>query len=518
MSLDITRRLRSGRATRPMMLLAALFVVALLASGCTMIVTDGPKPPASHALPPKPGGPLEALERAFVARAATGQSGFRVLDAAEDALLWRLALIDSAAHTLDLQYYLWYEHDSGLLMMTRVRDAADRGVRVRLILDDMDTDGTESLLAIVEGHPNVEVRLFNPFRFRAWPGRAIELAERLERLNRRMHNKLLLADGRAVIVGGRNVGDAYFGLDPDLNFRDLDLLGVGPVARQGAHDFDRFWNSDWVVSAAALASAATPEDRARLESRLETSPSLARFPPRPADWRAALADLAPTLHAGTASASTDTPRGDFIARRTPAAVRAVLRSAQREVQIVNAYVIPDEALMADLRALVRRGVPVRLLTNSLASSDVPAVNGHYKRFRRPLIDAGVELFETRPDAAIRTELADTPPIRARHMGQHAKAIVIDQTRVFIGSMNLDPRSTSLNSETGIIVESASLGETVAGMLERDMRPENAWRVTLAPDGELRWIAGEEELVFEPARSLWQRVKDGLAILLPPDFY
>ncbi len=520
--LVITRRLRLGHAVRPMMLLAALLVSLLLAPGCAMIDTSGPRPPASTALPPSLDGPFATLENAFAARAGTGRSGFRVLDTAEDALRWRLALIDSATHALDIQYYLWYEHDSGLLMMKRVRDAADRGVRVRLILDDMDTDGAENLLAIVEGHPNVEVRLFNPFRFRAWPGRAIELAERLERLNRRMHNKLLLADTRAVIVGRRNVGDEYFGLDSAFNFRDLDLLGIGPVARQGARDFDRFWNSEWVVSAAGLAGPATPEERAallqRLEARLAAAPALARFPPRPRDWHAEFAELLPTLHAGVARASADTPRGEEIARRTPAALRAVLRSARSEVLIVNAYVIPDDALMADLRALVQRGVRVRLLTNSLASNDVPAVNGHYKRFRKPLIDAGVELFETRPDAAIRTDVADTAPVRARHMGQHAKAIVIDRMRVFMGSMNLDPRSTNLNSENGIVVESASLGEVVARILERDMQPENAWRVAIGEDGALRWVAGDEELVFEPARSLWQRVKDSFAILLPADFY
>ena len=499
-----------------------MLAAALLVAGCSTLPIEIPRPPASFAQPLQPTGPFAAMEAALVARAGSGRSGFHVLDSAEDALRWRLALIDSAAHALDIQYYLWYDHDSGLLMMKRVLDAADRGVHVRLILDDLDTDSTEGTLALVDGHPNVEVRLFNPFRFRTWPGRAIELAERLERLNRRMHNKLLLADSRAVIVGGRNIGDEYFGLDDRFNFRDLDLLGLGPVARQGARDFDRFWNSEWVVPVAALQIETTAADRAalkqRLETRLATVPALQRFPPLPQDWRAALDALGPALHVGIARAPADTPRGAEIARRTPAAIRAVLRSAQCEVLIVNAYVIPDDALMNDLRELVRRGVRVRLLTNSLASNDVPAVNGHYKRFRKPLIEAGVELFETRDDAAIKATVADTPPTQARHMGQHAKAIVIDRARVFIGSMNLDPRSTNLNSENGVIVESASLGAAVATILERDTLPENAWRVTVGPDGELRWVAGDQELVFEPARNLWQRVKDSLAVFLPPDFY
>jgi cardiolipin synthase C len=515
--MGLPERLRIDRMTWLIMLVATLFV-----AGCTTLPSDLPRPPPSFAQPLRPTGPFAAMEAELVARAGPDRSGFHVLDTAEDALRWRLALVDSAAHTLDIQYYLWYDHDSGLLMMKRVLDAADRGVRVRLILDDIDTDSTQSTLAFVDGHPNVEVRLFNPFRFRTWPGRAIELAERLERLNRRMHNKLLLADTRAVIVGGRNIGDEYFGLDADFNFRDLDLLGIGPVARQSARDFDRFWNSEWVVPAAALETGTTAADRAALkldlEARLGADPAMRRFPPQPRDWGRELARLGPALHVGVARAAADTPRGDEIARRTPAAIRAVLRSAQREALIVNAYVIPDDALMADLRDLVRRGVRVRLLTNSLASNDVPAVNGHYKRWRKPLIEAGIELFETRNDAAIKSEVADTPPTRARHMGQHAKAIVIDRARVFIGSMNLDPRSTNLNSENGVIVESASLGAAVAAILERDTLPENAWRVTIAADGELRWVAGDEELVFEPARSFWQRVKDSLAVFLPPDFY
>jgi putative cardiolipin synthase len=507
----------------------------LIALGLAACASIDPPPPLPRGAPsvavaPKPGGLLADVEAQVARASGANRSGFHLLDSNEDGLRWRLALADSAAHTLDLQYYVWWGDEAGSLLMRRVLDAADRGVKVRMILDDLSTVLADAAsprvrdreIGLFDSHPNVEIRLFNAWHRRTLVGRAVETVERLERMNHRMHNKLLVADNRGAIIGGRNIGNEYFGLSPEFNFRDLDVMGVGPVARQASSVFDRFWNSEWVTPSATFYDATSRGDpkarREVVDAKLASAPNLARFSLRQRDWRAEFADVARQFHFGTSQVHTDTPRPDALGRHMPDAMRALFGAARRELLITNAYIIPDEAEVAHLREIAGRGARIRILTNSLASHDVPAVNSHYKQWRRRIVDAGVELHEARHDAEIRGALADTAPTRSEFMGLHVKAAIVDRTRVFIGSMNLDPRSTNLNSENGVIVESASLGATVATLLERDTLPANAWRVTIAPDGELRWIAGEQELVFEPARNLWQRVKDSLAIFLPPDFY
>jgi putative cardiolipin synthase len=199
-------------------------------------------------------------------------------------------------------------------------------------------------------------------------------------------------------------------------------------------------------------------------------------------------------------------------------VRKLMASAQHELLLTNSNLIPDDEDIALFRELTMHGVRIRLLTNSLASQDVPAVNAHYKRWRGPLIEAGVQLFEWRPDAAVRATVADTPPVEAKFAGLHVKALVIDRREVFIGSMNLDPRSEELNSEMGVAVESPALAEAMAALIERDMQPENAWAVTRTEKGALRWTAGNQVLTRQPARSLWQRTQDIFFMLFPRNLY
>jgi putative cardiolipin synthase len=403
-------------------------------------------------------------------------------------------------------------------------------VKVRVILDDLSTlledDRTLKIrdwqTATLNAHPNIELRLFNAFRARSFAGRAFDFLKNMDLMNQRMHNKLLVADNRAAILGGRNIGNEYFGFATEFNFRDLDLLGVGAVSRQASNVFDRFWNSNWVVPASALELHATRRDlRAQLPAilaKLAGSAVTAKFPLSHADWSEALAELARTAQVGNSHVLTDVPSGDVVRHRMPAAIREFMKSAQSELLIINAYVIPDEQDIEAFRELHARGVKVRMLTNSLASQDVPAVNSHYKRWRKPLIDAGVELYEARPDAAIRTTLADTPPNVAKFMGLHVKAIVVDGKALFVGSMNLDPRSEELNSEMGVVVESDALARQIAGIMERDMQPENAWRVTRNARGQLEWTAGPERLTRQPARGAWQRTQDILFMLFPRNLY
>jgi putative cardiolipin synthase len=509
--------------------LVALWVVLCL-GGCASLPESLPQGAPGYALPPQPGGALASLEERLSQRAGPEQSGFVLLDSNEQGLRWRLALIDSAKHSLDLQYYVWWGDESGDLLMKRVIDAADRGVKVRLILDDLSTmleDESHPKLrdtdaAVIDAHPNIAIRLFNPWRSRPLGSRAVEMIDRMERLNHRMHNKLLIADNRATILGGRNIGNEYFGLSPAFNFRDLDALGVGPVARQASAVFDRFWNSEWVAPVAALDVAATPNDlrQASLEMRrkLASAPSLVRFPIDHQDWDTDLEDLVSQMHFGTSRLHTDRPDPDAVAHHMPDAIRTLLGSATSEVLIVNAYIIPGEHAIQRMRDQIANGIRIRMLTNSLASHDVPAVNSHYKQWRKPLLDAGIELYEARSDAAVQPAVADTPPTQAGYMGLHMKAMVIDRKRVFIGSMNLDPRSWEINSEMGIVVESPSLAEALAETMERDMAPENAWRVGIDGEGRITWIAGDKVVTQQPARNVWQRVEDVFFMPFPGELY
>ncbi len=515
--------LNARLATLALLLLAGV-------SGCATLPEHPPLPPPSHAIPPQPGGALADVESGLGAKLEVAESGWHLLDSNEEALRWRIAVVDAAEHSLDIQSYFWWEDETGDLLMKHVVDAADRGVRVRIILDDITTvlkdhrhlKMRDWQTSVLNAHKNIELRLFNAFRVRSLLGRAFEFMRRMELLNQRMHNKLLVADNRAAILGGRNVGNEYFGFAEEFNFRDIDVLGVGPIARQTSIGFDRFWNSEWVVQVSALNMKATTQDlddaKPGVLAKIEGSPVLERLPLNRADWKQPLTKLAAGMHAGPSRVLTDVPASGEVHHRMPAAMRRLMESARKELLIINSYVIPDQEEIDFLKSLTGRGVKVRFLTNSLASQDVPAVNSHYKSWRKPLIAAGVELYETRPDAAIQALVADTPPVKAKSMGLHVKAIAVDRARVFIGSMNLDPRSEELNSEMGVVIESVPLAQQLAGIMERDTQPENAWRVTTSPKGRLRWTAGTEVLTRQPARGTWQRMQDVFFMAFPRRLY
>jgi len=504
--------------------------LALFLAGCATLPAELPQGPEGFALAPQPDGPLFEVEKTFAMPVGPDVSGFRLLASNEEALRWRLALIDSARHSLDLQYYVWWGDEAGSLLIKRLTMAADRGVRVRIIVDDLTTmlaDATNPKLrdgaaAVIDAHPNIEIRLFNPWRARSLAGRLFESVLHLERVNQRMHNKLMIADNRAAVIGGRNVGNEYFGLSPEFNFQDLDTLGIGPVARQASGVFDRFWNSELVVPAGALGLEATPEDLeaglALVTRRLDAAPALSHFAIEAHDWDVELAELPDALRPGTSRVYTDSPEEDGVDHLMPQAIRELLESAEHEVLIANAYIIPGDATIEWLKSQTARGVRYRILTNSLASHDVPAVNAHYKLWRRDLLRAGAELYETRPDAAVQPLLVDTPPVTAEFMGLHMKAVVVDGKRAFIGSMNFDPRSWRINSEMGVIVESTGLAADLQSAIARDMQPENAWQVTLAPDGQMLWTIDDEVWRWQPARSFWQRVEDLLFMAMPKELY
>ncbi len=459
-----------------------------------------PKPPPGQALAPRADGPLAATENRLRAEHGEGASGFLLLSRNEEALLWRLALVDSARHSLDLQYYVWFGDKSGQLLLARVIAAADRGVRVRLLFDDLNTllhdmssvELRDAALALIDRHPRIEIRVFNAWRSRDLFGRAAEGAADFERLNRRMHNKQMIIDNRAAIIGGRNIGDEYFGLNAAFNFHDLDVLGVGPVARQASAVFDRYWNSDWVRRIPLGAAVASVPERSAAEAEaLAALQADARGRLLLAGQRTSNYDLGRLdglLKPGRSAVHTDSPsRAAGVHNHVPEAFRELMRSARREVLITNAYVIPDANFMADLRELAG-------------------------------LEAGVELHEFRADPAIQASLVEFPPFKGRFAGLHTKAMVIDRERGFIGSMNLDPRSEILNAEMGVVIDSAPLAAALAAGMERDMDPANSWRVTLTPEGELRWTDDRQTRSTQPARSFAQRIENLLFKLFPPSLY
>jgi putative cardiolipin synthase len=515
---------------RPLRTALVLVLIVTLSACATTTVAPYVRPAPEHALPVQASGPFSELEAGIRADYGPDASGFQLLDSNEDGLRWRLALLDSAQHSIDVQYYLWYGDAAGRILAKRLLDAADRGVKVRMLVDDLNTlisdAGTVSMrdrvAAWMDSHPNLEVRLFNPWSKREVMARVGESLAEFERTNQRMHNKAIIVDNRAVILGGRNVGDEYMGLNAAFNFHDLDVLGIGPVARQTSTIFDLYWNSEWVMPVSALRIQVSTEeqdkDRHQLLNRLEGTTSLARFPIAPQAWTAELAALRGTLYIGTSQVYADLPKAGVLEQAMFERIHEMLIRPQSELLIVNAYIIPAERGIAELQKLAGRGVVIKIMTNSLASHDVPAVNSHYKKWRKPILETGSELFELRHDAEIRSSVADTPPTRAEFVGLHSKAMVIDRKEVYIGSMNFDPRSAWINTEMGVFIESRGLGEALAKLIERDIQPANSWQVELDGNGGLRWVNDEETVTSQPARNWWQRVEDVFFMAVPKEYY
>jgi len=502
------------RTSRNVCLIGILSLLAL--ASCATLPSDTPRPPEDHASAPADSGVLAQVAQSVSGSYGPDQSGFWLLDRNVDALRWRLVLIDSAVSSLDLMYYLWYGDDSGRLMLERVIRAADRGVRVRLLIDDMLLIGNDKALVVLDRHPNIELRLFNPKRQRK-VGMVLDFLLRFEEMNSRLHNKLVVADNRAAMLGGRNIGDYYFGLSRRYNFHDLDVLGFGPVATKSSELFDNFWNSDWSVAASALPARVSAEESSerfdKLRQKLHQSEGLASLPLEPQDWTEELNALGPRLYNGHAEVIYDHFGDEGLVRAMRDPLGQMLRSAATEIEIVNAYIVPDQDFIDGLREITDRGVTVRILTNSLASHDVPAVNSHYRQWRRPIIEAGAELYEFRADPMIKSQV-DTAPVVSKFSGLHTKAFVVDTDKVFIGSMNFDPRSVEINTEMGVVIESEGLGREVLRLAQRDMGPANAWQVTLDEHGDLVWTNSDETVTRQPARNGWQRVMDWLFRILP----
>jgi phosphatidylserine/phosphatidylglycerophosphate/cardiolipin synthase-like enzyme len=437
-----------------------------------------------------------------------------------------IALADHAQRTLDLQYYLIRKDDSSRTILRHVRAAADRGVHVRLLLDDLNTAGEDDGLMRLTAHPRIEVRLFNPlpgWRF-STVGRILASLTDMPRINHRMHNKMFVADNVLAVTGGRNLGDAYFLRDKDSNFLDIDVLMAGPAVRALSETFDRFWNDPLAYPVEAIVQA-TPH----AASAAPAAPAPPASPPSyPDPGDAALSrDFAsgrlPQLHWVPARVMADKPvkfvdekqahlRRDEVIHDD---IDRLLQSARQQVLIISPYFVPGPHGLALFRALRERGVAVSVLTNSLATTDAPAVHVGYARYRVPLLEMGVRIHELKPKfeghKARKTAIGAWGSSRA---SLHAKVIVIDGQVAVVGSMNLDPRSVSLNSEMGVVMRSPEIARQLAEVY-RDVS-SGSYALSLSPDHEVQWQTQPPDPDLqgrhEPGASLW--LKMALKVLGP----
>ena len=461
-----------------------------------------------------------------------GKAGFLLLSEGAEAFIKRLALVDNAEQAIDIQYYIWNSDRSGRLLAAHILAAAERGVRVRLLLDDVNVGDRDTALAMLDAHPNIQVRVYNPFRHRRGLAKWLGALAELGRISRRMHNKALLVDGSVAIVGGRNIGDEYFDLHPDLNFRDRDLLAVGPVVRDISDSFDRFWNSDTALSVSLVATEAPSSAQvtakfAALQAEAAQSWSVGgpytneRLPATGLDelenelvWaKAELVYDEPWSNISIKNRA-DTPK------RVATALRHLAQQVTTELLVESAYLIPDDFGLNLLVRAREQGIRVRALTNSLASNDLVGNHAGYTRRRQMMLERGAELYELRPDAAVcrNTMQQQAACSDGQQVGLHGKSVVFDRTRVYVGSFNINLRSVYLNTETALIIHSRPLAETVANEIEEHMRLENSWQVKLDADGKLEWQAADAIYKHEPATSWWRRVKSGFLSLFPLEKY
>jgi putative cardiolipin synthase len=470
---------------------------------------------------------LAAVVRPRLA-AHPGQSGVHSLADAHDAIAARLVLADAARRSLDVQYYIWNKDLVGKVLIERLLRAADRGVRVRLLLDDLGTAPSDDVLLAIDSHPNIEVRMFNPVAMRS--PRLLGIVTEIGRLNKRMHNKSFTVDGQVSIVGGRNIGDEYFGAHAGANFADLDVAVIGPVVKEVSDEFDLYWNHPASIPIASLARQNTTpeamaEKRAALVAHRETAgQSEYADDVRQSEFARQLRNRNISFSWGRATIVNDNPDkvlSSSAQTETHLApqLREVVDKTKRELFLVSPYFVPGKEGVERLAAVRQRGARVVVITNSLAATDGVPVHSKYKLYRKALLQAGVELYEIKPTAGALHERRPGSfrgPTGSGSASLHAKTFAFDRRIAFVGSYNLDPRSSKLNTEMGVLFDCPGLAKRLPVNTERDI-DRNAYRVELVGN-RLEWVTreGNNQVRFdsEPETSLWKRIKVSVLSWLP----
>lgn len=455
-----------------------------------------------------------------------GKSGFSIIRYGRQAFTARIAMTEMAEKSLDLQYYLWEPDATGQLLAYHVIKAADRGVKVRVLVDDVGLSGRDAVIAAMDAHPNIQIRIFNPFSHRKM--HFLDFLSDFNRINHRMHNKTLVMDNTVAIIGGRNISNQYFGVSNDNNFLDLDIAAAGPIVREISGVYDHFWNGDWAVPIAALAKRAySNKDLLAVTQTLQKKIASGNFPYPLAKnikiLRSELISIRDSFIWARGEIVWDDPKtmqkhvnqqqGTMIQK-----LQERVRSVQKNLHIESAYFVPRNSGVSALKRLYNRGVKVRILTNSLASNDVLVAHAGFAAYRKQLVKNGVELYELRPDAGNNAIINKKLSSGTAKSSLHAKAMVFDNKALFIGSFNLDPRSAAINTEGGLYVESPKLAKQVVAYMDESVKPNNSYRIKMDKNGNLTWmtqINGKQVIYHtEPETSGWQRFKSGFIRLLP----
>ena len=499
-----------------------LGLVLLATAGCATVDFDAPKTESFAAADTD--DTWLGRRAADLAGDKARESGFLLLKDGVDAMAIRVSLANRAERTIDAQYYLVKADSAGLLFLNALLDAADRGVRVRLLIDDYLTTGQDRGMLALDAHPNFEIRIFNPFARRNAVARTTNALGDFRRLNRRMHNKSFTVDNQVTVIGGRNIGSEYFAAHDQSNFEDLDLLGIGPVVEDVSAMYDLYWNDRVAVPVRNVIRA--PED---------PDSALARF----REWMAvSLSETRTVRYEGVVQGILERERirrdqftwdpyefvydppefGDkkraATAETMVPALQAAISKSEQEFLLVTPYFVPRRSLGL-FRELRDREVAVSVITNSLASTNQPLVHSGYGPTRKPLLRMGVKLYELRPD--IEVTGVEKSGLAGSAGGLHAKLFIIDRQELFVGTFNWDPRSARINTEMGIILHSptlaAGLAETITSSLD-----DETYRVELSDDGRLRWVTSMDGEVVtytkEPQTSWWLRFKVGFYRILP----
>ncbi len=466
---------------------------------------------------------------AFMLAAHPEQTGVRLVPDGAEAFALRVLSARIAQHTLDVQYYIWRDDSTGSFLLHELLQAADRGVQVRILLDDMYARPRDRILKTLDRHPRVDIRLFNPFATRSGTLRTLaELFTRGARLNHRMHNKAWIADGSVALMGGRNIGDEYFSAAKDVNFIDLDALLIGPGARDTQHQFERYWESELAIPTARLHRSVPirmrlSTARRKLERRLRKTrrSECARLLNTPDQIVAVLKARGPLIWTSELQIVSDDPRkalGDstMAGQSVFASLRASLQG-MKTLRIISPYFVPGAGGTTVLTERAQHGAQISILTNSLAATDVAAVHSGYSRYRKTLLAAGIRLFELKPS------FSDEEPRPHFSLGSsrgslHTKAMVVDDERTFVGSFNLDPRSMYLNCELGVWIAGREFALGLIELFDYSSSPQRSYALSLDAHADLIWTCDVKDnfrqYAHDPEASRTRRIVTALMRWLP----
>ncbi|MUJ20742.1 phospholipase D family protein [Aliivibrio fischeri] len=504
-----------------------LFFVAIL-SGCGSLPNEIEHTNESVSAPLS--SSLFELSASFQPGPSTAETSAVLLqDSGWDALAQRLALIETAEHSIDIQYYIWNSDASGHYLASRLLAAADRGVKVRVMLDDINLNEREDLLMALNAHSQVEIRVFNPIPTRRGVTKWVNFLGDFSRLNRRMHNKSFTVDGVFSIVGGRNIGDEYFDLSNEINFRDRDVLVRGSVVRDIQTSFIEYWDSRWSYPVDLLAKEASQEPLLQKQPVLDEidAPVYKNYPALPEGNKTAhqyLTNLMDKMIWVNAKFVFDRPvpldkDNTDEPKETVKALGKLASESKKEILLESAYLIFDDNQLKGWQALINTGVEIKALTNSMASNDLTTNHSGYAGRRQDMLEHGIQLYELKPETELCEEstkdvskCAPTLPY-----GLHAKSAVFDDNIASIGSFNFNLRSTYLNTESILIIENQKIAEQLTQDIEHAMDEENSWHLKLQ-EGDVRWYSGDKSWEDEPETGRWERFQSGFLQLLPIEKY